>query len=774
MKNLIDPSQKVPATIILAVLLVGSFGLTLALYFGQFSPSSNALPVPKDLDNDLVPATFAEYHDYELPFTANAPDYYLEPDLSNVLNLEDFRSSHWFGWSDAIEAEIAEKYYAIPGSYVPEFQTIYNINHWYEIPSFVTTDAVLHAYHALYDIALRNIENDTLYHQLSLLSKHQVNASLQLHSQVSDPSLKEAALRNIAFFSVAAKLLDPYWTAPLIVADDVQAVLTLIGNADGFSTNWFMHQKEDFSQYIPRGHYTKSTSLGRFFKAMMWYGRIGFRLLPADDWLTVIENREKGRNETRQAILATLALFQESSFMPGAGAARGNWSSIYGITSFFVGTSDDLSPFEYNVLIDEVFKAPLNIELLANDTLVDIFISTAFSCRDPKILSGWLIDSADVENATKGFRFMGQRFIPDSYVLGQLVYKNVGTPLYPRLMPKGLDVMAAFGSDLAWDLLENQKGYENYISQMDLLRSSISEMDNSTWQQNLYWLWCYSFLPLLEEYDVGYPAFMRNSGWTEKQLMTALSTWTELRHDTILYAKQSYSIYYGSPHVPNGYVEPFPDLYARLASLCRMMLDGLSVRVDMDTGLVYKIQCLHDTLLTLQDISIKELTGVAFNTTDDAFLKNIGEILSDIEGYDGDGGKAALVTDVHTDSNSNEVLQEATGNPLVIYVAVPTADGEPYLTRGAIYSYYEFTRPMNERLTDEEWWEILDDGEAPDMPEWTSAFIMRNESVMMKTMSSFSGRLLYASSSNLETMVVECTQTIALSACCSWEFKKKT
>ena len=51
---------------------------------------------------------------------------------------------------------------------------------------------------------------------------------------------------------------------------------------------------EDYSQYIPRGHYTRSEELKKYFKAMMWYGRLTFRLL--DDF------------ETRRALLLIQAL----------------------------------------------------------------------------------------------------------------------------------------------------------------------------------------------------------------------------------------------------------------------------------------------------------------------------------------------------------------------------------------------------------------------------------------------------------------------------------
>ncbi len=338
------------------------------------------------------------------------------------------------------------------------------------------------------------------------------------------------------------------------------------------------------------------------------------------------------------------------------------------------------------------------------------------------------MDSADVSNNTKGIRFMGQRYVPDSYIFSQLVYDNVLQSTRDgslRNLPKGLDVMAAFGNERAWELLEDDKQYRLYEQQMELLQEEFESMSLSTWTQNLYWLWLYSVQPLLEKSDENAPLFMTTPQWGDKKLMSALGTWTELRHDTVLYAKQSYTTYrVVSPTPPPGYVEPEPDLYARLASLCRMMLNGLEKRGLLHNNVAYRLQDLHRLLLNFQAISIKEMTGQSFNETDKVLLENVGTYLKFIEGLDTSCGEAALVVDVHTDANSDLVLEEATGNPLVMYVICPNENGEPFLARGAMYSYYEFTMPMNQRLTDEAWWLMLDSGTGPSMPEWSKSFII--------------------------------------------------
>ena len=87
----------------------------------------------------------------------------------------------------------------------------------------------------------------------------------------------------------------------------------------------------------------------------------------------------------------------------------------------------------------------------------------------------------------------------------------------------------------------------------------------------------------------------------------------------------------------------------------------------------------------------------------------------------------ALVTDVFTRNvngcGKNGILHEATGTANTIYVLVDIA-GQTYLTRGATYSYYEFVRPLGERLTDEEWQQMLKDRKAPDVPSWMRPYLL--------------------------------------------------
>ena len=63
---------------------------------------------------------------------------------------------------------------------------------------------------------------------------------------------------------------------------------------------------------------------------------------------------------------------------------------------------------------------------------------------------------------------------------------------------------------------------------------------------------------------------MQSTAWQDKQLNTALGSWAELKHDTLLYAKQAYAGIGGCgwpapppPVIARNYVEPVPEAFAQ-------------------------------------------------------------------------------------------------------------------------------------------------------------------------------------------------------------------
>jgi hypothetical protein len=682
----------------------------------QTTTTTTTTPVDSEPDGSVHlpnwtnPSRFSEYSEYETIYSLEAPQYELEPNLSNVINLEHFEMMD-SRWSSTISEKLAEHYFAaVPGwrsMYGTDFFSVYKDNFYYDLPPFVTTDALLHAYHVLFDQALQRIEYSHFTNLLQKLTLHMIEVSIDQLSKVTSEIWSDAALRNIAYFSVIQKLLDSDWEIPSQVVSWVEEVINLIESASGLRRDWFMGHEEDFSQYQPRGHYSGNETLECYFRAMMWLGRVTFHV-----WN---ESSEGVRKETAQAILLTLALQETSSIFPISGDAMNIWTHIYDTTCFFVGASDDLSPYDYLDISEIIYGSSPTLDTLQNDTKLTEFMQHVKSLRLPVIRT--CPDPISMQEEL-GLRFMGQRLVPDSYVFQQLVFPEIGN----RFLPTNLDFMYVLGSDRAWELLESEKVYVGYEEEITYLRDEFKNLTQNTWTQNLYWLWLYSFKPLLNEPCTGYPSFMLDSAWIDKQLLTSLGSWTELRHDTVLYAKQS-TTPRGIPDLVNGYVEPAPQVFARLSSLCKMMINGLSKRCLLDDELLDALTILHSFLRICQSVAEKELSNIPLNNTEIERIWHTYEVLEHIEKMGNKEGKAAVVVDIHTDYNTGGILHEATGYPMALYVIVPTENGTPYIARGAMFSQYEFIQ-YETRLTDQEWWDILLAEEEPPMAEWVQSFVI--------------------------------------------------
>ena len=620
----------------------------------------------------------------------------------------------------------------IAGKYREFYQIYESYRYALDQPVFVTTDAVFHVYHLIFDKMLRDLEREEFLPALEALTVAMLDASANQLEMVRGTAVEEPARRNLAFFTVAARLLELQIALPMDGGDLVAAELALLDAHDGPAVSPIWDRPdlpddkkliEDYSQYIPRGHYTHSDALKRYFRAMMWYGRLTFRLRDAI--------------ETQRALLITQAL--RTATAANGQSAEALWRKIFEPTVFIVGKADDLSFFEYAGLADQVWgpnAAPVDF---SDEGKLAAFTDLARSLPAPQVNSMWVWIWEDRNEATQGFRFMGQRFTLDAYVFGQMIWRKVGTLEDPRGLPKALDFFAAMGSVEARELLNemNENRYVNFDSQMDKVTKEVASLQLDSWTQNLYWSWLFAFQPLIQPKDLRYPEFMQSRAWQYKDLHTALGSWTELKHDTLLYAKQVMAEMGGGQpdEPPHGYVEPNPEAFARLYSLAQMTMNGLEQRALLSDLISGNLENLMDLLAFLKTIAEKELRG---ETLSDEEYWRIQYFGGEIEGLtlassdcaEGDPMicrdlselKAALVADVATglEGGSLAVLEQGIGQPTEIYVVLPDA---PYrLAVGAIYTYYEFTVPPDQRMTDETWRELVEKGAQPPQPVWTGLF----------------------------------------------------
>jgi hypothetical protein len=637
-----------------------------------------------------------------------------------------------------------------------------------DLPVLVTTDSILHAMHRSYDDMLMEMERtfftSTLYHVLS--DCHEELAALaprfgRTVENYRDVDLYLTVARNLLWGAgaPAGGRMHPgkdVWDGSLQFKskldqdEQVLEILNLIQSLelqtnlrdDDFTEIYGGKRPIDYSQFQPRGHYTKSVPLARYFRAVMWLGRAdtGWNILPPDPQSGIVSDTPR---ELRNAVLLTQLL--EST------GAIDRLQQMNHILDFLVGESDELTVYQTRDLLR--LEKITDVGDLVSASRLDAFQRAllhgdwgAQRIRSQVVLSN--IHDLHQVPPPSAFQMFGQRFAIDSFVLSKVVYDSIifDQVKVTRHMPTGLDIMFALGNDSVVPLLENEMNEFPYAANLKASRDFVGQFQPAFWRSNLYntWLDALRTLNAERESRQNVPQAMQTQAWQRKQLQTQLASWSELRHNTVLYAKQSYTGMERCEY-PAGYVEPYPETYARVKffaeEAARRIESANFALPNSDYATIQRRQIdffrqMAETLARLEALARKELAAQPFTAEDEQWLKKVIDIRGGGSGmptytgwycqlFYGGAHRSAewepTVVDVHTDPNSKSVLEEATGNCNFLVVAIDNED-ERMIYVGPAYSYYEFRHPAEQRLTDQTWAQMLLNQQGPQRPSWTDDF----------------------------------------------------
>ena len=582
------------------------------------------------------------------------------------------------------------------------FQYAYEGNVYTGWPVFVTTDVAYHEWHQLYDKTLRDLEQDVLLPKLEKLVSGSIEAAHVQSLELAGTPLAGAASRVEQLFEVAAAELQQ----PVELSALAQKEKALIDAHAADVASPLLGVKVDYSLFTPRGHYTRTPELTRFFLGMSVLGQLPFCLPGTSDCA--------GTAPFQIGILAARTLVAHPELVA-------LWHAIYEPTAFLVGRSDDYTPLELAAAAKTVDSTWLEDPApLAKET--QKVVAALVASRPVKI---------NPERAA--VRYLGTRFVIDSYVLDQLVYPNVGTADKPRLMPSALDVAAVLGSDFAYQL-EKKAGasaYANYDSQLAKLRQAVAVRPAADWGGTVYDAWLYALQPLFVQHGKQFPDFMRTPLWTAKDVQTGLGSYAQLKHDTVLFTKQFVAEGGGeTPPARLNWVEPDPVAFGRLAAAASLLRSGLSERKLLTPRAGALIRDEIKLFAFLERIAKEELAAQPIAKADNDRLTYLGGELEALWFRTSDLPQRGPATVDQTDaivadlgSSPKGVLEVATGRTDRIYVLVPDGKGGFEVALGGVYSYYEFTSPPGVRLDDSTWRAELDKGTGPKRPAWEAPFM---------------------------------------------------
>jgi hypothetical protein len=596
----------------------------------------------------------------------------------------------------------------------------------HDLPVFVSADAILHAIHASYDAILRGAEESLLMTKLdSLLSALRTQLPVINAAYVSVPAMTPMVHDLDVYLTVASALLSG--SAAPCFPEDAAAVSTLenaIALEQPGSYPLFSSTERiiDFSQFTIRGHYTQSPALGRYFQSMMWLGRTEIYLLsPAN--VNPPQNPADIQRQTIDAALLVEALDRAAAFPL--------LEEIDAVIRMCVGESDNVTLPNMKSLLQrgQIGSASQLLDPAVLAALQDTLRNQPFAFQriNSQILASTDPTKPDNIQPASSVLLLGQRFVVDSYVTGNVVYDRIsyqGLAVW-RGLPSALDVLFALGNDAAAQLLVPQLDMYHYATNLAALRYLIDGYDSSFWNSSLFNAWLgmiRSCNPPANRSPL--PGFMTTASWWQEKMNTQLASWAELRHDNLLYAKQSYTGY-GSCSFPGSYVEPIPALYDAVRAFAQLGKNRLVPLLSVQTpqyGLASYFSRLDNVADTLGSIARNELSGDCLSADQIQFLRRMLYMVpagctSAPSGwyYDLFYESAGLfkmdyvVADVHTcpgDAGGNLVgwvWHVGTGPVDLGVFAVTTSDAVTAAYVGPVMSYGEHVTGNFLRLTDEQW-----------------------------------------------------------------------
>lgn len=555
--------------------------------------------------------------------------------------------------------------------------SVYENNRRNGVGNYVTEDFILLGHSLMMSELLAEVEQQVLAPRLNDL----VDGLLAvLTTQAPIAGVTEA---NVQYLLVLKALITG---APVTDYQDEMVVqeLGMIMQATTVGRSELMGHEIDYSRFLPRGRYTDNLQMERWFRAMTWAGSAFF---------PVVASRSTGITPEMADNLTARA--QElAGVISGSEDLRRGYDDIDTLLTKVFGVAEDLNWQDYvhPDLSSEPATARSQLHQWARKQV-----------RIPQISDGIvkvneLEDGLSVGDVLCGMRLFPRRFTAESAAMQKLVFPEVQvykgeerTELPFSATRAGSDIVKGFPrADELMSLLGSQEALNRSRAAGDDLYEGYQKARRQAEDQ------------LLKTSTLPVNIAMMRSWLTEgsvdnaeRRLTSMLGYWTWGRYISLLFTKQSVTGSAKSFQVPDersgAWIEPAVELYLWLQADMQRLHQAL---VGVPGDVLVRLEEYLEVIASL--LRCAELTRAGYELDGEqvSLLNDLDLILFQLIG----SKDMPIVVDIHTEPNSNQVLQEALGFARPIELV----HGKTVL-RGALFNHYEFKRNMSERMTDDSW-----------------------------------------------------------------------
>lgn len=609
-----------------------------------------------------------------------------------------------------------------------------------DLPLIFTTDALLHTVYLSYDAILMDLESGMFAATLRGILSASLKRAEENWRDADHVEDVRLMLRTALYLLSPGRPRAAYGAGPAdgpLPAPHSKdpGVRKIVAAIDAEASRSFpLYGREaavDFTQFKPRGHYAKTWVLVDYFRAMMWLSRadLALNLSPAK------HRPEGGSARMKKAALVLYDCVAGSGSLPA-------WKELEGWINFLVGPADGMGMDGMERLAAALGGGEIR-DLVANfdEARFDQAMERAGAGEQAIASQMRYRMPADKDTLPLICSFFPQRFVLDAFTFSETVHPKV--PF--RLLPSSLEAAFMLGDNGAPSDLENPQ--PALLGRLAAQRRLYDGLSPAAWRSSLYtgWLGFLRQLNAAEANGKAAPAF-RTEAWRMKMRNTQLASWAQLRHNTLLYAKQSYTASYMCDF-PRAYVEPYPDFFAAVGAYAR---EGYRIFRPKRQEIGEYFARLADACDHLR--AAAERTAQGQELTDDQ-VNWVRHALRDKSamggcapsrwyegwfrdlhyGYDISPGSIKseyTIADIHSkpddDLGPAQVLHAATGPVQLMVMALPWRGCISYFV-GPVSSFYEVTLTGADmrRMNDQEWTEALGkDDSLTRRPAWTRAFLV--------------------------------------------------
>ncbi|HEX7838827.1 MAG TPA: DUF3160 domain-containing protein [Kofleriaceae bacterium] len=571
-----------------------------------------------------------------------------------------------------------------------------------QLPVYITADSLFHAIFASHDAIVEKLETASLAPALA-------GAFDQMHCALSAAAADypTGTARDLDLYLTVARSLLGVTPVRSILGDpsvdaEAEGLVAKVHAAAGAETLALFGRPRiiDFTAYTPRGHYTRSEDLTRYFVAAMWASRIELNLVSRSSRSSA-PGPEPDPSETPREAIDALAL-ADLAGRSGAAASIGVVDQAW---TLLAGRRED-------VAIDQL------AQLRKAAGIASLRDASAFPALKRAIGDGFQ-RTTRLHPMPEGTRVLpaiatliGPRVVPDAHALMPVV--NSAVP--GRNTAHTADVVYSLGLDRGKHYLARDLAAFPALGEKLEVARTIAR--TTRLGDDLYSAW-YAAIRALATVPTGaLPSFATTDVGADLRFNTMAAAYGQLKHNYVLMAGQPYSEF--GCEIPDGYVEPAPAAYDALIEYASR---GGKVAALLDpqdhTRAKAHFARVADTLRVIRKIVDDELANRPLTTQEKRWLGMVSELSvdtsQDITGYppvysgwyfdlfldaEGDGMRgASYIADYFTSVEDGISYAGATAPRMGIFVV--DAGGAPRAFVGPVARAFETHTPLATRLTDD-------------------------------------------------------------------------